>query len=130
VLLPNSTGTVPTSYRVPIAFSTRAPRDQALKPFIHVLAGVTPLPFELHNDNGDTTLVYITPTPTGCSGWPVGTEITIFADEGLPDAFGRPLAMPVAGRFVTSSIGDCGGNDGGTTDAGVEDGGTDAPQSN
>jgi len=122
--LPNSRGTVPTSYRVPIAFSTRAPRDQALTPFIHVLAGVTPLPFDLKNDNGDTTLIYIIPTPTGCSGWPIDTEITIFADQGLPDAFGRPLAMPVAGRFVTSSIGSCGGTDAGATDAGATDANT------
>jgi len=130
VSLPNSTGTVPTSYRVPMAFSTRAPRDQTLKPFIHVLAGVTPLPFDLKNDNGDTTLIYIIPTPTGCSGWPVNTEITIFADQGLPDAFGKPLAMPVAGRFVTSSIGGCGGTDGGASDAATADAGSDAANTN
>ena len=126
VSLPNGTGTVPTSYRVPMAFSTRAPRDQTLTPFIHVLAGVTPLPFDLKNDNGDTTLIYIIPTPTGCSGWPAATEITIFADQGLPDAFGKPLAMPVAGRFVTSSIGSCGGTDGGASDAAMADAGADA----
>lgn len=149
VSLPNSSVATPTSYRVPIVFSTRAPRDQALKPFIHVLAGVTPLPFDLKNDNGDTTLIYIIATPTGCSGWPASTEITIFADDGLPDAFGRPLAKPVAGRFVTSSVGGCGGNDAGVSDAstgdtgdaasadaGTTEGGTDdaapddAPQSN
>jgi hypothetical protein len=141
VSLPNGSATMPPTYRVPIAFSTRAPHDQTLKPFIHVLAGVVPLPFDLKNDNGDTTLIYIIPTPTGCTGWPVDTEITIFADQGLPDAFGRPMAMPVAGRFVTSSIGGCGGVDGGASDAappdaptpdgGTDDGGaTDAPQSN
>jgi hypothetical protein len=140
VSLPNGRSTVPTSYRAPIAFSTRAPRDETLKPFIHVLAGVMPLPFDLKNDNGDTTLIYIVPTPTGCSGWPVDTEITIFADDGLPDAFGRPLAMPVAGRFVTSSIGGCGGIDGGVDAANTSDGSAsdsstdggpdDTPQSN
>ena len=115
----------PAGWRVPMAF--RAGRaTQTLTPFIHVLAGVTPLPFDLKNDNGDTTLIYIIPNPTGCSGWPVATEITIFADQGLPDAFGKPLAMPVAGRFVTSSIGGCGGTDGGTSDAAMADAGADA----
>ena len=144
VVLPNSSMPAPTSYRVPIVFSTRAPRDQTLKPFIHVLAGIVPLPFDLKNDNGDSTLVYIIPTAPGCEAWPASTELTIFADQGLPDAFGRPLVMPVAGRFTTSSIGGCGGNDAGTGDAGssdAADGGVsdaapadaapdDAPQSN
>jgi len=133
VTLPNNGATAPTSYRVPIVFSTRAPRADALWPFIHVLAGVNPLTFQLKNDNGDSTLLYI--IPLGCGGmWPADTEITIFADQGLPDAFGKPLAIPVAGRFKTAALGstcpadagagDATPSDGGTPDGGVDDAGT------
>jgi hypothetical protein len=124
--LPSGTATAPTSYRVPIAFSTRAPQAAPLTPFIHVLDGVNPLAFDLANDMGDSTLVYI--IARDCNhNWPPATEITIFADDGLPDAFGRPLAVPVAGRFTTAPIGGCGGStDGGAGDSGVSDGATDA----
>ena len=87
---------------------------------------MTPLPFTLLNDQGDSKLVYA--APTGCrGGWPPGAAIVIFADVGLPDAFGRPLAVPVTGRFTASRIaapevdGGCGGGDGGTTDGGNDD---------
>jgi hypothetical protein len=125
VTLPSGTATAPTSYRVPIAFSTRAPKAAALTPFIHVLDGVKPLTFDLANDMGDSTLLYI--IPRDCNhNWPPGTTITIFADDGLPDAFGRPMAVPVAGRFTTASIGGCGdGMDGGANDAVSGDGATD-----
>jgi hypothetical protein len=120
VTLPNGSATAPTSYRVPLVFSTRAPRWEALLPFIHVLDGVTPLPFDLKNDGGDSTLLYI--IPLGCGQWPAGKSITLSADQGLPDAFGRPLAIPVTGRFTTAPIGGCGTTDAGT-DAAAGDGG-------
>ena len=66
-------------------------------PFIHVLNGVIPLAFDVANDMSDSTLVYIIPRDCN-NNWPPGISITIFADEGLPDAFGRPLAIPVTGR--------------------------------
>ena len=126
VTLPSGTFTAPTTYQIPIAFSTRAPSHEALMPFVHVLDGVTPLPFELVNDKGDSKLLYA--APIGCrGGWPPGASIVVFADQGLPDAFGRPLAIPVTGRFTTSSIaaspvdGGCGTDDAGTTDGGSND---------
>jgi len=126
VTLPSGSFTAPTSYQIPIAFSTRAPKAAALAPFIHVLDGVTPLSFTLLNDQADSKLVYA--APTGCrGGWPPGASVVIFADKGLPDAFGLPLAVPVTGRFTASRIaapevdGGCGGGDGGTTDGGNDD---------
>ncbi len=128
VTLPSGTFTAPTSYQIPIAFSTRAPKAAALMPFVHVLDGVTPLPFTLLSDQSDSKLVYA--APTGCrGGWPPGASIVIFADMGLPDAFGRPLAVPVTGRFTASRIaapevdGGCGTTDAGTPDADTTDGG-------
>jgi hypothetical protein len=125
VTFPSGTATAPTSYRVPLTFTTRAPRKAALMPFIHVLNGVIPLAFDLANDNGDSTLVSI--IPQDCNGnWPAGISLTIFADKGLPDAFGRPLDTPVTGRVATAPIGGCGGGtDGGADDAGASDGATD-----
>ena len=131
VTLPPGSFTAPTNYQIPIAFSTRAPKAETLMPFVHVLDGVTPLPFTLLNDQGDSKLVYA--APTGCrGGWPPGAAIVIFADVGLPDAFGRPLAVPVTGRFTASRIaspevdGGCGPSDAGTSDADTTDATTDA----
>ena len=114
VSLPNSTGTVPTSYRVPMAFSTRAPRDQTLTPFIHVLAGGTAVAVRAQERRRRTRARSTSSRPTGCSGWPVDTEIAIFADGACRTRSASRSPMPVAGRFVTSSIGGCGGTDGGT----------------
>ena len=47
VTLPFSNATVSTSYRAPIAFSTRGPTTAALKAFVQVTTGGAALPFEL-----------------------------------------------------------------------------------
>jgi len=125
VTLPLSTATVSTSYRAPIAFSTRGPTSGALTPFVQVTTGGAPLPFELMRDTLD--LKRLLAVPKGCL-WPPGARIDVRVAAGAPDAFGRPLATAVTASFMTAPFGaevDAGcGVDAGVTDASTSDTGT------
>jgi hypothetical protein len=138
VTLPFSSATVSTAYRAPISFSTRGPAASTLLPFVHVAAAGQPLPFDLVYDGGDPKRALLLPRCGG--GWPPGVRVEVSVDAGVPDGFGRPLAAPVKGSFMTAPIapsadgscgfdagsGDAGPNDtdAGTGDAPADDGGT------
>jgi len=125
VTLPLSTATVSTSYRAPIAFSTRGPATAALKGFVQVTTGGAALPFELMRDTADAKRLLA--VPMGCL-WPPGARIDVSVAAGAPDAFGRPLAAPVTASFMTAAFAaevDAGcGFDAGVTDATGSDTGT------
>jgi hypothetical protein len=135
VTLPLSTATVSTSYRAPIAFSTRGPTSGALMPFVQVTTGGAALPFELMRDTLD--LKRLLAVPKGCL-WPPGARIDVTVAAGAPDAFGRPLAAAVTASFMTApfpaevdagcgfdaGVTDASPSDTGTTDSDPADGGT------
>jgi hypothetical protein len=133
VTLPNNTATVPLTYRAAAVFSTRAPKTAAMLPFVHVAVGTAALPFQLVADPGDARKVYV--IPACADGWPTGVRVEVTANVGLPDGFGRPLAIAAKGSFMTSSIapapvdGACGPIDAGVADAVAPDAPDDA-QSN
>jgi len=126
VTLPFSNATVSTSYRAPIAFSTRGPTTAALKAFVRVTAGGAALPFDLMRDTGNAKRLDAVPM-MGCL-WPPGVRIDVSVDAGAPDAFGRPLAAAVMASFMTAPFaaevdGGC-SLDAGATDASPSDTGT------
>ena len=127
VTLPLSNATVSTSYRAPIAFSTRGPTTAALKAFVQVTTGGAALPFELMRDTADSKRLLA--VPMGCL-WPPGARIDVSVAAGAPDAFGRPLAAAVTASFMTAPFAaevdascafDAGATDATTTDAGTTD---------
>jgi hypothetical protein len=138
VTLPLSGAIVSTSYRAPIAFSTRGPATAALKAFVQVTTGGAALPFDLMRDTADAKRLLA--VPMGCL-WPPGARIDVSVAAGAPDAFGRPLATGVTASFMTApfaaevdagcgfdagvtdaSPGDTGASDADTSDAGTTDG--------
>jgi hypothetical protein len=135
VTLPLSTAIVSTSYRAPIAFSTRGPATAALKAFVQVTTGDAALPFELMRDTADSKRLLA--VPMGCL-WPPGARIDVSVAAGAPDAFGRPLAALVTASFMTApfaaevdagcgfdaAVTDASPSDAGTTDSDPADGGT------
>jgi hypothetical protein len=130
VTLPFSTATVATNYRAPIYFSTRGPAEPALMPFVSVTSGGQVLPFVLTYDAADRHRALVL---SGCAGvWPMGVRVDITVSAGAPDGFGRPLAAPVTGSFMTAPIaplppdGGC-GFDAGNRDAASADAEADAP---
>lgn len=142
VTLPLSNATVSTSYRAPIAFSTRGPSTASLKAFVQVTTGGAALPFELMRDTADSKRLLA--VPMGCL-WPPGARIDVSVAAGAPDAFGQPLAAAVMASFMTAPFAaevdagcgfDAGASDATTTDTGPTDtapadgGTTDAGQSN
>jgi hypothetical protein len=102
VTLPNSTATVPVTYQAAIVFSTRAPAGPAMMPFVRVSAGGAALPFSIEADRTDARKVYV--VPTCADGWPSSVRVEVRAEVGLPDGFGRPLAAPATGSFMTSRL--------------------------
>jgi hypothetical protein len=128
VTLPKGTATVPTNYLAPMTFSTRAPAAAATASFVHVSSRGVALPFDLRNDASDTTLIYV--RPSGCL-WPIDARVDITLDPGLPDGFGRPLAVAATGSFMTARIasqaadGGCAPGDGGAIDGATDGAGGD-----
>jgi hypothetical protein len=102
VSLPFSTATVATTYTAPILFSTRGPAETALMPFVRVAASGQALPFDLTYDAADRQRVLVL---SRCGGaWPMGVRVEVTVTAGAPDGFGRPLAAPVTGSFMTAPI--------------------------
>jgi hypothetical protein len=133
VTLPAGTATVPTSYFIPIAFSTRAPAKDALKSFVHVSWRGAELPFDPASDATDARRLYV--VPAAClGGWPADARLDVTVDPGLPDGFGRLLAARATGAVMTAHIaappvdGGC-APDAGAIDGAMDDGAGDAPTS-
>jgi hypothetical protein len=102
VSLPFSSATVATTYRAPIQFSTLGPSEAALMPFVSVTAGSQILPFVLTYDASDRHRLLVLSL---CGGaWPMGVRVDVTVRAGAPDGFGRPLAAPVTGSFMTAPI--------------------------
>jgi hypothetical protein len=106
---------VPTSFMVPIAFSTRVAAS-AVSPFVHASWAGGAIPVSLAADASDLTVLYAT---AGCmGGWPTGGPITLTVDSGAPDAFGGMLATAASATFTAAGAGSAA--DGGCpTDAAV-----------
>ena len=101
-------GLVPASYMMPIAFSNRVAAD-AVSPFIHAATPAGALPVAVVANASDPTIVYVTATCT--SGWPAGVPVTLTVDSGAPDGFGRLMAAPASGTFMSAAT--TGTSDGG-----------------
>jgi hypothetical protein len=95
-------GVVPTSFRVPIAFSNRV-TAAAVAPHVHASSAGAAVPVTVVGDASDSTVVYATAACAG--GWPTAAPITVTVDAQAPDAFGGLLAAPATGTFTALGAG-------------------------